>query len=100
MRRRLLGTVLRYVLHVLREWLVCDVDPRFFLWQELRYFAYMQGLRYIAAPIPTPPLTDVPDASTATPTLIINEEVNETMDHISAHPDYSNHSPEVRMLLY
>ncbi|KAM6502971.1 hypothetical protein JOM56_002948 [Amanita muscaria] len=82
------------------ESIVASPTFAWYSFEELRSLAYAQGLRHIIAPIPTPPLAEETTATSSTPTLIFDEEVNGTMDHICAHPDYLLHSPEELRLAF
>ncbi|KAF8628538.1 hypothetical protein AX15_003832 [Amanita polypyramis BW_CC] len=66
--------------------------------EELRCIAYNSGLKHPPVPVPTPPLAEAPVNATATaaatPTLIFDNDVNETLEHISTNPSFSKHSPE------
>jgi len=89
--------------HEVYENISCAHKFAWYSVEELRYFAYRQGLKYAPAPVPTPPLPDaVPttNGSSSTPTVIISGEGDETLEHISTNPAFSRHSPEELRLAF
>ncbi|KAF8697744.1 hypothetical protein AX14_001257 [Amanita brunnescens Koide BX004] len=78
----------------------CEPRLRGYSVEELRWSAYRQGLKYAPVPVPTPPLGEEHPARTSrTPTVIISDG-DETLEHISTHPDFSKHSPEELRLAF
>ncbi|KAK2464432.1 hypothetical protein APHAL10511_003580 [Amanita phalloides] len=82
------------------ENITCAPTYAWYSVEELRHFAYSQGLQHAVVPIPTPPIAQAPTTVSATPTLVFDDQEKETLEHISTHPSFLKHSPEELRLAF